>query len=102
MEHPDLDTGDAEFARQIIDLYSDIVVFHFFTLVQGEGERAGDKAAMEEFKAYIKNSNTYILIKDKFSPLVHQISQGDDGEAINRFQKLVNEHIVGTASIQSV
>ncbi len=78
-----LETTQVDFARQVIDLYSDIVTLFF----QGHNDRLPQ--AVLDTQRLIKQGQSHRVILDKFMPLHDKLKQLDHGESLNRFNHLV-------------
>ena len=74
---------DAEMAKQIIDLYSDIIILQLDDHRAGLSE-AESRAALS-FTQTVRASSLHKDIEDKLAPYKDQIDALDQGEAIMRF-----------------
>ena len=78
---------DAEMAKQIIDLYSDIII------LQVDDQRAGltdaEARAALAFTQTVRDSHLHQHIEEKLAPYKDQIDALDQGEAIMRFTNIV-------------
>jgi hypothetical protein len=79
MQLSDLNVNQ-EFARQILDLYSDIVM-----LQQAEINCREAQAFINQ----VRESQVHLHIQQKFSPIADQIQRADGGHAIERFKEVL-------------
>ena len=78
----DCETQNAELAKQMIDLYSDLIVIYFIN----DNDMSNEK---ETFRKTIKDCNTHNKIKQKFEHIANEINEADGAESISRFSKIV-------------
>lgn len=81
---------NGEIAKQIIDMYSDIVILQM-NEVEGMGDQRRRDA--QEFSSFVRGSSLHINIKDRLGPFIEQINELDQGEAVERFQAVVGNKV---------
>ena len=76
-------------AKQILDLYSDVV--HFYFEAQDNANAISNE--IRNGQNIIRNSQVHNNIQMKFARLGDQLAKEDNGEATQRFENLVSTYI---------
>jgi hypothetical protein len=84
-------------AKEILDLYSDIVLNCFHHIVRDRREKDGlgpSAADVSKFEEYVKRSGVHTVINQRFGCIVQNICNEGNQESVERFGKIVNEVIL--------
>jgi hypothetical protein len=82
----------SELAKQILDLYCDIVML---MLQDSSGVPLHNH---NEFAQQLRRSPVHTAIQSRFTPFVPELNQLDGGETVKRFEETVNTHITSAQS----